>query len=92
MNFLLCISWDWQKLYKRLSHLTVHGGYTLETVVNNELNNVCHWLNANKLTINAKKSNFVILRPAKKESIISRVSEFRIIIIMDSRFLNAKIM
>ena len=24
---------------------------TLETVVNNELNNVCHWLNANKLTI-----------------------------------------
>ena len=39
---------------------------TLETVVNNELINVCHWLNANKLTINAKKSNFVIFRPAQK--------------------------
>ena len=39
---------------------------TLETVVNNELDNVCHWLNANKLTINAKKSNFVIFRPAQK--------------------------
>ena len=39
---------------------------TLETVVNNELNNVCNWLNANKLTINAKKSNFVIFRPAQK--------------------------
>ena len=39
---------------------------TLETVVNNELNNVCYWLNANKLTINAKKSNFVIFRPAQK--------------------------
>ena len=40
-----------------------------ETVVNNELNNVCHWLNANKLTINAKKSNFVIFslfRPVQK--------------------------
>ena len=39
---------------------------TLDIVVNNELNNVCHWLNANKLTINAKKSNFVIFRPAQK--------------------------
>ena len=39
---------------------------TLETVVNNELNDVFHWLNANKLTINAKKSNFVIFRPAQK--------------------------
>ena len=39
---------------------------TLETVVNNDLNNVCHWLNANKLTIYAKKSNFVTFRPAQK--------------------------
>ena len=38
----------------------------LETIVNNELNNVCNWLNANKLTINAKKSNFVIFEPAQK--------------------------
>ena len=39
---------------------------TLETVVNNELNSVCNWLTAYKLTINAKKSNFVIFRPALK--------------------------
>ena len=39
---------------------------TLETVVNNELKSVCNWLNAKKLTINAKKSNFVIFRPAQK--------------------------
>ena len=38
---------------------------TLKTVIN-KLNNVCHWLNANKLTINAKKSNFVLFRPAQK--------------------------
>ena len=35
---------------------------TLDIVVNNELNNVCHWLNATKLTINGTKSNFVIFR------------------------------
>ena len=28
---------------------------------------VCDWLNANKLTINAKKSNFVIFRPSQKK-------------------------
>ena len=39
---------------------------TLETVVSNELKSVCNWLNANKLTINAKKSNFVVFRPAQK--------------------------
>ena len=36
---------------------------TLEETVNNELANVSNWLNANKLTLNAKKSNFVIFRP-----------------------------
>ena len=41
---------------------------TLQTVVNNGLNSVCHWLNANKLTINAKKSKFVIFRPVQKRS------------------------
>jgi len=40
---------------------------SLEAVVINELKNVCDWLNANKLTINAKKSNFVILRPMQKK-------------------------
>ena len=36
---------------------------SLESVVNTELTNVCDWLNANKLTINDKKSNFVVFRP-----------------------------
>ena len=30
--------------------------------------NVCDWLNANKLTINAKKSNFVVFRPRQKRN------------------------
>ena len=33
---------------------------SLEATVNKELQNVCEWLHANKLTINAKKSNFVV--------------------------------
>ena len=37
---------------------------SLETVINIKLQNVCYWLSANKLTINAKKLNFVIFRPS----------------------------
>ena len=39
---------------------------SLETVVNTELKNVCDWLNASKLTTNAKKLNFVVFRPRQK--------------------------
>ena len=39
---------------------------SLETVVNAELKNVCDWLNANKLSINAKKLNFVVFMPRQK--------------------------
>ena len=40
---------------------------TLESVVNEELLKVYDWLNANKLTLNIKKSNFVIFHlPQKK--------------------------
>ena len=35
---------------------------SLEEMVNNELVKVSDWLNANKLTLNATKSNFVIFR------------------------------
>ena len=38
----------------------------LETVVNTELRKVCEWLVINKLTLNIKKSNFVIFRPHQK--------------------------
>ena len=39
---------------------------SLKATVNNELINVCDWLTANKLTLNAKKSSFVIFRPRQK--------------------------
>ena len=40
---------------------------SLESVANIELQKVCDWLNTNKLTINAKKSNFVIFRSSQKK-------------------------
>ena len=38
----------------------------LEHIVNSELQNVCHWLEANKLTLNIQKSNFVIFHMKQK--------------------------
>ena len=38
----------------------------LELTVNKELTSVCNWLMANKLSLNTKKSNFVIFRPYQK--------------------------
>ena len=38
----------------------------LETTVNNELQNLYNWLTANKLTLNIKKSNFVIFHTYQK--------------------------
>ena len=39
---------------------------SLETLVNCELYKVCNWLTANRLTLNIKKSNYVIFRPYQK--------------------------
>ena len=39
----------------------------LETIINNELQNPYNWLTANKLTLNIKKSNFVIFHPYQKQ-------------------------
>ena len=39
----------------------------LEITVNKELAKVSDWLIANKLTLNIKKSNFVIFRPLQKK-------------------------
>ena len=39
---------------------------SLEKTVNSELLKVSDWLNANKLTLNAKKSNYVIFRPYQR--------------------------
>ena len=38
----------------------------LETLVNRELGNVNEWLKVNKLSLNIKKSNFLIFRPRQK--------------------------
>ena len=40
---------------------------SLEETVNNELVKVSDWLNSNKLTLNATKSNFVIFRPYQRK-------------------------
>jgi len=40
---------------------------SLERVVNAELSKVQEWLVANRLTLNAKKSNFVIFHPHQKK-------------------------
>ena len=40
---------------------------TLELIVNAELNNLFNWLTSNKLTLNIKKTNFVIFRPQQKK-------------------------
>ena len=40
---------------------------SLEKTVNSELLQVFDWLNANKLTLNAKKSNYVIFRPYQRK-------------------------
>ena len=39
---------------------------SLEVTVNKELTSECNWLMANKLSLNTKKSNFVIFRPYQK--------------------------
>ena len=41
---------------------------SLETVVSKELECVCDWLLANKLTLNIKKSNYVIFHPHQKKT------------------------
>ena len=38
----------------------------LEVIVNNELKNISEWLRTNRLSLNVKKTNFVIFRPRQK--------------------------
>ena len=40
--------------------------HELSTVINNELNCIIKWLNANRLSLNIDKTNFVIFRPKGK--------------------------
>lgn len=41
---------------------------SLESIVNTELDNVCDWLLANKLSLNIDKSNFVIFHPYQRKT------------------------
>ena len=41
---------------------------TLELTVNAELHNLYNWLTSNKLSLNIKKSNYVIFRPVPKKT------------------------
>ena len=42
---------------------------TSEVIVNAELRNFCDWLTSNKLSLNTKKSNFVLFHPYRKRAI-----------------------
>ena len=44
---------------------------SLELYINQELNKVYDWLTANKLTLNIKKSNFIIFCPAQGNCLIN---------------------
>ena len=44
----------------------------LEATMNNELQKLNSWLSANKLTLNIKKSNFVLFRPYQ-EKVTSKI-------------------
>ena len=49
----------------------------LKSLVNRKLGNVNEWLKANKLSLNIKKSNFVIFRPRQKNMpFIPRITIF----------------
>ena len=41
----------------------------LEKIMNDELSKVCKWLISNKLSLNIRKSNFIIFRPYQKKQL-----------------------
>ena len=55
----------------------------LEKTMNNELQKLGDWLIANKLTLNIKKSNFVIFRPYQKKLRQILISRFLITLRID---------
>jgi len=63
---------------------------SLEETVNSELAKVSDWLNANKLTLNAKKSNFVIFRPYQRKMDLS-VIQFKCLIIVITSLLSLSV-
>ena len=63
---------------------------SFEKTVNSELVEVSDWLNANKLTLNAKKSNFVIFRPLQRKMDLS-VIQFKCLIIVITSLLSLSV-
>ena len=47
--------------------LTIRICFLLETTIYRELKLFCQWLDANKLSLNVKKSNYVIFLPRQKK-------------------------
>ena len=63
----------------------------LEETVNSELAKVSDWLYANKLTLNAKKSNFVIFRPYQRKMDLNSVIQFKCLIIVITSVLSLSV-
>ena len=64
---------------------------SLEETVSSELAKVADWLNANKLTLNAKKSNFVIFRPYQRKMDLNSVIQFKCLIIVITSVLSLSV-
>ena len=54
---------------RRWHHSILQSLHELSTVINNELSIVMKWLNANRLSLNIDKTNFMIFRPKGKNEI-----------------------
>ena len=50
---------------------------TLATILNVELSHVSSWFNANKLTVQAAKSKFIIFHPQRKQTNSSDINIFK---------------
>ena len=73
-----------------LSHKNIH---TLQSNFNNEIKLIFQWFNSNKLTINEKKTNFIIFtkKTFNKESISIKIGESAIQRVSSTKFLGVVI-
>ena len=53
---------------------------SLDDIVNLELHKLCDWLMANKLTLNIKKTNFVIFGQLRENSLFNQISRYLVMI------------
>ena len=63
---------------------------TLTTIMNNEMVNVVEWLNTNKLSLNLKKTHFILFKHKKQKAVLSSelmINNVRIDKVLKTRFL-----